>query len=371
MELGEGAVGALAAEVAVVAQESELASGLRRIGRDQRLRKRFVELCLETEAALAQPDVNVRDEVTGPLVDALYADVDTVSVTLNDGTSFEVPYRSKIARDLAMRTVEKPDHVFEPQTTKLLLYLSRNARHVVIGGAYSGDHALLVARRIAANGGVVHAFEPNSEQMGWLVRNAERNGITNIRFNEVALWERSDVRLKLVGDDAYIRTEPASGSDGLEVTTIDEYAKANGIEKIDAIMLDIEGGELPVLRGAASFLSRLPEFAPAVIFEINNAYVDWSQGLHATVVVELLREHGYESYGIRDYQSNVDMAGYPVELVPVEGAYIGGPRHGFNALGIKGGVARLRDPLFRIVPGVSPKLLKHRDPALHAPLNRP
>jgi FkbM family methyltransferase len=346
----------------------KLREALRAIGADDHLRTAFIALCLEVEAALSRDGYDVREEVAGPIVEALLEGAGVVGVTLEDATRFEVPYRDKIARDLAMRTVENPDHVFEPQTTKLLLHVARDARHVLIGGAYSGDHAVLLARRLAHSGGVVHAFEPNPDQMHWLRHNAALNNVENIRFNECALWERSDVRLKLVGHDAFARTEEtdAFDPDGLEVTTIDDYAAREGIESFDAIMLDVEGGELPILRGARAMLSRSRGNVPAIIFEVNNTYVDWSQGLHRTVVVEYLRSFGYESYGIRDYQSNVDLRGFPIELVPVEGAYIGGPRHGFNVVAVRDAAA-IASPSIRIVPGLSPKLLRHRDPALHGP----
>jgi FkbM family methyltransferase len=346
--------------------EVRLSEALGEIGKHEELRRRFAALVLEAESSLARRDYNVREEVTGPLIDALHSLVPTVCVSLEDGTRFEVPYRSKIARDLSMRSVERPDHIFEPQTTKLLLHVTASARHVVIGGAYAGDHAILVARQIAEGGGIVHAFEPNPEQMHWLRHNAEINGVANVRFNLCALWDRSDVRLKLVGDDAYIRAEPTTDGEGLPVTTIAEYAAEHDIDRIDAIMLDIEGGELAALRGAGPFLAEGPESAPAVIYEVNNAYVDWSDGLHLADVVAFLTGNGYESFGIRDYQSNVDMREHPVELVPVEGAYVGGPRHGFNVFATKRREL-LKDPLIRVTPGLSPKLLHHRDPALHAP----
>ena len=342
-----------------------LREALRAIGRDEGLRRHFVRLAVEAEAGLSRPGRDVRETITGPLVDALYDGVDVVSVTLDDGTRFEVPYRSKIARDLVMRTVECPDHVFEPQTTKLLLQLARNARHAIIGGAYSGDHAVLLARRMAAHGGIVHAFEPNPEQMAYLRRNAGLNALTNLRFHELALWERSDVTLELVGDDAYARTAeaPAGRARNVAVTTIDEYAAAGELDRVDVIMLDVEGGELPILRGAQATIDA---HGPAVVYEVNNAYVDWSRGLEHTVVAEFLAQRGYASYGIRDYQSNVDLRGYPVELVPADTAYLEGPRHGFNVLAIRDDAALAKLDV-KLAPGLSPKLLRHRDPALHAP----
>jgi hypothetical protein len=129
-------------------------------------------------------------------------------------------------------------------------------------------------------------------------------------------------------------------------------------------MLDIEGSELAALHGARTMLAAA--HAPAVVFEMNRQYVDWSDGLRRTTIGSYLDGLGYELYAIRDYQSNVAMPNFPVELVPADTAYLEGPQHGFNMLAVRD-PAILDDPLFRIVPDVSPKLLFHRDPALHAP----
>jgi hypothetical protein len=50
-----------------------------------------------------------------------------------------------------------------------------------------------------------------------------------------------------------------------------------------------------------------------------------------------------------------------VELIDIDSAVIDGRLHGFNLLAVKSR-ARLSPDAFRIVHGVSPKLLKHRDP---------
>jgi hypothetical protein len=60
------------------------------------------------------------------------------------------------------------------------------------------------------------------------------------------------------------------------------------------------------------------------------------------------------------------MAGRPVELVPLGSARLDGPPHGFNLVAVKD-PARLQGELFRVVPGVSPKLLFHGDPRWHHP----
>jgi FkbM family methyltransferase len=334
------------------------------LGHDEAARTQIVRACVETEKRLARMDFNVREEITGPIVDALYADVDSIAVELDNGLVVEVKYRSKIARDIVMRDVARPDHVFEPQTTKLLLHLSKGVQNVLIGGAYAGDHAVLVAKQIAGSNGIVHAFEPNPEQMEMLKKNATRNELHNIRFVGDALWDAPGVRLGLVGNDAFASVAPVEAG-GFMTTTIDEYGAGANVKSLDVIMLDIEGSELRALKGAAGFLGQPAGRAPAIIYEINRGYVDWSDGLERTDIVSYLAGHGYTSYCVRDYQTNITVNG-PVELVPVDDVYLEGPPHGFNMLAVKDS-KMVDSPFYRITPGLSPKLLTHRDPRLHAP----
>jgi hypothetical protein len=56
------------------------------------------------------------------------------------------------------------------------------------------------------------------------------------------------------------------GYEVVTVTTLDRYAANHQLARIDLIKLDIEGAELPALRGAKGILSRDP--APAILVEM-------------------------------------------------------------------------------------------------------
>ena len=231
-------------------------------------------------------------------------------------------YRSKIARDFVMSRPEKPDHVWEPQTTKLLLHLAGTVTDVIVGGAYFGDQAIPIANALRGRG-TCHAFEADAVQASMIERNASINGLDNVRVNALGLWSQP-ATLRLVGHDALAGA--AESETGIAATTIDAYARDLGI-RIGLIMLDLEGGELHALRGASEQLARN---APYVVFEMHRSYVDWSRGLQNTEIVQFLTSLGYTIHAIRDFQSNYNLAGRPVELVPIETAYLEGPPHGFN-----------------------------------------
>jgi FkbM family methyltransferase len=346
-----------------------LRRSLGRMGRSAPLRAEVIRSCQKFEQLPEQKFTTVRDDVTGPIVDALHADVDTVRKELSNGIVFEFHYRSKIARDFVMSVPDVPDHVWEPQTTRLLLHLAQDAQHVLIGGAYFGDQAILIADRLRGHGGVVHAFEPNADQAAMLEHNARLNQLENIRVQTVGLWSDDVSRLRFEGADA-LASSVAASTDEREptfaTTTIDTYLRRQQIDRLDLIMLDLEGAELAALQGARAQLSLPPGSAPNIVFEVHRSYVDWSAGLHNTEILRDLASAGYTMFAVRDFQSNYDLGNRPIELVPAATAYLDGPPHGFNVLAIKD-PSLVQNAMFLIRPGVSPKLLLHRDPSLHHP----
>lgn len=343
-------------------------AALKRISKDDGWRSAFVRELIDFEAAIKAPGVDVREELTGPLVDALFDDDQVIRKTLSNGAVFEFLYRSKIARDFVMSVPEVPDHAWEPQTTRILLKLSQTAKQVVVGGAYFGDHAVLIARELAGRGGVVHAFEPNTQQRGMLMRNAELNGLSNVVARPEGLWSDSSAKLKLVGFDSFASAELVEGDDGdaFKTVTISDYLAAAKVDQLDLIVLDIEGAELAALKGAERFLSMPKGQAPNILFEVHRHYVDWSNGLENTEIARLLIERGYTLYALRDFNSNYDLAGRPIELIPADAVYLEGPPHGFNMVAVKD-PSLFETPDYLIVRDVSPKLLRHKDPKLHHP----
>lgn len=353
--------------------QHNLFEALGEIGKDEKQRNAIVAALKAIEKNAALPlNRSIREEITGPLADALFKHAGIFQKKLKDNTRFNFAYKSKIARDLVLSKEDTPDHVFEPQTTKLFVHLAKKARHAVIGGAYLGDHAVPGAKVLKKNNGVIHCFEPSDEQRSLLVQNAKMNGVgKNIRAINLGLWDKDNVTLELVGDDAFahavpLRGKKTAGKITFPATSIEAYAAKNKINQIDLILLDIEGSELPTLKGAEKFLEMPVGKAPNIIFEVHRYYVDWTRGLHNTEIVKYLESLGYHVYSMRDFQSNVPMPGCKIELIKPEKTYLEGPPHGFNMFAFKD-PATIKNSMFRIVSDVSPKLLLHKTPKLHAP----
>lgn len=342
---------------------SRLRQALHKLGRDESLRRELMDWLVRAEARFGR-SVSVRDDITGPIIDALHDDADRYEKVISDGTKFEFLYRTKIARDFLLSQPSVPDHVWEPQTTRLLTHLAETSSgDVLIGGAYFGDHAVLLGRQLHAAGRRVHCFEPNDDQRAMLARNASLNSLMNLDIHSLGLWNESSARLRLAGFDSFANAVPASDEQsGFQTITVDDYMVRSG-RTLSVLMLDIEGAELQALRGAQKTLER---DRPSVVFEVHREYVDWSAGLQSTEICRLLINQGYSLYAVRDFNTNQDMRGRKVELVPAATVYLEGPPHGFNMLAVSADFP-IDHAMFSIIDGVSPKLLWHKEPALHHP----
>ena len=348
----------------IVNETHLLAEALALAGRDEQLRVAVFE-ALRAAELRADDSAEFRERIRWPLILSLLRDVRSHRVVLENGVMFDVTPDSRIEKALLLSSVAHPDHVWEPQTTKLLVALAERASNVIVGGAYIGDQVLLIGKsRIA----MVHAFEPMQQAFDRLVHHIEINDLKNVVAQRRGLWSDSTANLRLDGHLALASSVAVDKNEADSETTqsisIDDYVRERELPAVELIMLDTEGGEENALSGARETIAR---DQPNIVFEIHRNFVDWTNGLEKTPIVTSLTSRGYEVFAIRDFHNNYPIAS-PIEIIPVAKVYLDGPPHGFNVLATKD--KNLVDRLgLKIVENVSPKLLLEKDPALHAPLS--
>lgn len=158
-----------------------------------------------------------------------------------------------------------PGDPFEEQR-ELLSRLDRAVETILDVGAYQGE---TVARyRGLFPGATVHAFEPFPDSFRAL---EERFGDDpKVRLYNVAVADAPGERTFHVnalaatnsllprpegGKRYYPDAARPEGTIEVEVTTLDAILAREGIERVDALKLDIQGGELLALAGAANALA--------------------------------------------------------------------------------------------------------------------
>lgn len=167
-------------------------------------------------------------------------------------------------------------------------------------GANLGWYSMLLARRSPRLR--IHAFEPEPRNLTLLRQNLQQNGITNVTVHAVAVADRAGTMQlfpypeKNMGRHSLV---PQAGCAPIDVQTvvIDEFLESQRIqpEAVDFVKIDVEGYELPVLRGA----SRLLAARPVVLAEFAPKYMRRA-GTDPRAFLDLMQSHGYSGHQFQD-----------------------------------------------------------------------
>lgn len=107
---------------------------------------------------------------------------------------------------------------------------------------------------------LIVAVEPNPDVCNVLRMNFEENEVRG-KVVQKAISERTGtVRMTFQPDASVLSTISESGEAEVEATSIDDLIRAEQLSRVDLLKLDLEGHELPALRGCAeSFRKSLIE----------------------------------------------------------------------------------------------------------------
>jgi FkbM family methyltransferase len=166
---------------------------------------------------------------------------------------------------------------FEPAERAFLERFLKSGMTVLDIGAHHGFYSLLASKFVGPEGMVI-AFEPSPRERKALRLNLRLNRCKNVSVEQVALGsEDASGILHMVDFQTGCNSLKPPASDVLGVTCqipvdvlrLDTWTNKRKIERVDFIKLDVEGGELEVLRGASQFLTRRPR--PLILAELEDA----------------------------------------------------------------------------------------------------
>jgi FkbM family methyltransferase len=166
-------------------------------------------------------------------------------------------------------------------------------------GAHHGLYSLIGARSVGRTGTVV-AFEPSPRERSRLELHRRINRLPQIVVEPVALGSVPGTVTLFVQDrrlSGFNSLHPseqlrARASKNVEVplSTIDAYLEQASLSTIDLVKMDVEGGELEVLRGAKNLLEGSSR--PIVVAEVEDDRTrPW--GYDAAETVRFLESKGY------------------------------------------------------------------------------
>lgn len=155
--------------------------------------------------------------------------------------------------------------------------------------------------------GVVHSFEPVSAYFERLLNVVRMNPDYNIVPNNFALGDRDgygtiDITGKAqIGANSmvpgFVRKERIESTQRISVRRLDSYMTQNNLSNVALIKIDVEGYELPVLKGASDFFEKNRNSLPPIIVEIvPSAYKQLNSSLHE--LEEFMLAFDYKAYCI-------------------------------------------------------------------------
>lgn len=165
---------------------------------------------------------------------------------------------------------------WEPVTVALLEDLVRPGTCMLDIGAWRGPVTLIAASK----GAVVHAFEPDPVAFSALKANVEANDPelrSRVHLHNLAITpDGAPIRLYTrwafgdSGSSMLSRSRDTGGWVEVASTTFDRFVIEAGLDRIDLIKMDIEGGEFHVLPGLRPALER---FKPMLRIAVHYPYL--------------------------------------------------------------------------------------------------
>jgi FkbM family methyltransferase len=165
-------------------------------------------------------------------------------------------------------------------------------------GAHLGLYSLFAARRTSA----VWAFEPSSREIARLQRNLQRNNLTWVQAEQLALGDAEKTTELLIADamhsgqntlHSFSHAGVVSDSvETVEMRRLDHLVEQRGLERLDVLKVDAERSEMEVFEGASRVLRSLQ---PLLLLEVSPASSASNEN-RALELREFLYGFGYVFY---------------------------------------------------------------------------
>jgi FkbM family methyltransferase len=162
-------------------------------------------------------------------------------------------------------------------------------RSVMDLGANVGLATTVLAERLP--GARFVCVEASPDTFAFLEKNLSRNVADAIAFNAAVVGEPGSFHVQEGSRPGLHRVAPGRGADGTEIEgmTVPQLLDRAGLERVDLMKVDIEGGEVGLLEHAAEWAPRVG----AILLEVHSP-------LSVAEAERTLSEHGYSILPLPD-----------------------------------------------------------------------
>lgn len=173
------------------------------------------------------------------------------------------------------------------------------------------------SRLFVQAGANVIAVEPEHRNAEALRSGSRRWGGGRVTIIEAAVSDADGIVHLAVDPHNHADHQLAAEGVAIPAITLDSLIEAQGIPRVDAVKIDVQGAEELVLRGAHAMLSR---DHPMIFIELDAPRLE-RQGSSAAAVLALIASHGYGLELITSRVPRPTTAARVLALVD-EGAYV-------------------------------------------------
>jgi FkbM family methyltransferase len=205
-----------------------------------------------------------------------FAKIDNLLLSSRSGfIKNHYPYRRNFAFDIK-RTMPEPRVIFDV-------------------GAFVGDVTLEFHKHFP--GAAIYAFEPVGRSYGSLLANTKgmnnvhcyNNAVGDVAGNiEIPIY--ADLTITTLKDVKY--DAPPVAIEKVEVIRLDNFLKANSIDRIDILKIDVEGFEFEVLNGLGEYIDQVSCIVTEVGYQRN------PEKTHFADMDRYMEEHGFKVFNI-------------------------------------------------------------------------
>ena len=180
---------------------------------------------------------------------------------------------------------------YEPKNVEAIQKTVRENDVAYDVGAHVGYFTVLMGDIVGSEGKVI-AFEPRGLNLGYLQKHVSVNNCENIKIISKALGDHSGHAMLETRTGSGTGYVSDTGDEEIEITSIDELVDSGALPPPNFLKIDVEGGEMAVLRGAKSVIERQ---RPRMILATHGDAID-------AECRALLREWNYDMQDI-DHES--------------------------------------------------------------------